>query len=59
MPLLTVGELAREIGAQLHQVEYILKTRKDIEPTGYIGGKRVFNRDTVARIRREIESRGR
>ena len=54
--LLTVGELARQLGVPIHKVEYLLGSRK-IKPTGRAGNLRVFDKSVLHRIQDEIRER--
>ncbi|GMU33231.1 MAG: hypothetical protein AMXMBFR20_11030 [Planctomycetia bacterium] len=51
--LLTVGEIARLLGVELHRVEYIIRARK-IKPSGRAGNLRVFLDEDVKHISAEI-----
>ncbi len=51
--LLTVGEIARRLGRELHRVEYVIRTRK-IRPVGWAGHARVFRDADLARIASEL-----
>jgi hypothetical protein len=60
-PLLTVGEIARRLGQELHRVEYVVRTRR-IEPCGWAGHARVFRQADLqfieSELRRIAEERG-
>ena len=49
----TVGTVARKFGAPVHQVEYVIRSRK-IKPDGRAGNLRVFSAESVAVIGREL-----
>jgi hypothetical protein len=49
----TVGEIARRVGAPVHKVEYVIRTR-GIRPCGRAGNARVFSEVDVARISSEL-----
>ena len=50
----TVGEIARRVGAELHQVEYLIRTRR-IQPVSRAGATRVFSESDVAFIAAELK----
>ena len=49
----TVGVIAQRLGASVHQVEYVIRTR-DIQPSGVAGNARVFAETDVDRIASEL-----
>lgn len=51
--LLTVGEIARRLGQELHRVEYVIRSR-NIRPAGWAGHARVFRDADLARIAAEL-----
>ena len=51
--LLTAGQIARQLNAPLHRVEYILRTR-EVRPIGRAGNIRVFAEADVEYIRAEL-----
>lgn len=50
----TVGEIARRAGADIHRVEYVIRTR-GIQPVSRAGNVRVFAESDVQRIVSELE----
>jgi hypothetical protein len=52
--LATIGEVARELGAPVHRVAYVLRTRSDIVPRAIAGNARCFDDPAIARIRHEM-----
>ncbi len=59
--LLTVGEIARRLGQEVHRIEYVIRSR-NIRPVGWAGHARVFRDADLNRIaselRRIAEDRG-
>ena len=59
--LLTVGEIARRLGQEVHRIEYVIRSR-NIRPVGWAGHARVFrdaDLDHIAsELRRIAEDRG-
>jgi hypothetical protein len=53
----TVGEIARQTGHDLHKIEYILRTR-EIEPLGKAGNARVYSADVVEWVADELRRIG-
>lgn len=51
--LLTVGEIARRLDTKVHQVEYVIRSRR-IEASSWAGHARVFSEATLDRIRGEL-----
>lgn len=49
----TVGEIARRFGVQVHQVEYVIRTR-GIEPIGRAGSAYVYSEADAERIGSEL-----
>lgn len=52
--LRTPGRIARELGVELHRVQYILDTREHIRPAARAGRLRLYDGDAVAMIRHEL-----
>ena len=50
---LTIGEIARQLDAPLHKIEYIIKSR-NIQPTQRAGNSRVFSQASVDYIVSEL-----
>jgi hypothetical protein len=59
--LLTVGEIARRLGREVHRVEYVIRSRR-ILPAGWAGHARVFSDADLefitAELRRIARERG-
>ena len=59
--LLSVGEIARRLGQEVHRIEYVIRSR-NIRPVGWAGHARVFRDADLDRIgselRRIAEDRG-
>jgi hypothetical protein len=59
--LLTVGEIARRLGREVHRVEYVIRSRR-IRPAGWAGHARVFSDADLefitAELRRIARERG-
>lgn len=53
--LITPGTIAREIGQPLHRVQHVLATRPAIRPAARAGTIRLYDREAVERVRREID----
>lgn len=47
--LITIGEISRRTGKDIHRVEYVIRAR-GIKPRGMAGNARVFDDDQVERI---------
>jgi len=56
--LLTPGRIADELGAPLPRVLYVLATRRHILPAARAGTLRLFDRETVALVRDELNAIG-
>ncbi len=52
--LRTPGVIAEELDCPLHQVQYILRTRKHIRPVARAGRLRLYDLQAVANIRKEL-----
>lgn len=52
--LYTVGRIARHLQEPIHRIEYVLTTRRGIEPAARAGRLRLFNSAQVEQIRRAI-----
>jgi hypothetical protein len=55
-PLRTIGRMASELGAPIHRVNYILRTRPHIRPTATAGTLRLFDNHAVAQVRHELNA---
>ena len=53
---LTIGELAKRLGCEIHQAQYLV-TSRNIEPIQRAGNLRIFSEDTVNILREELQSR--
>ncbi len=54
--LRTPGIIARETGARLSQVLYLLATRPHIRPVARAGRLRLYDREAVALVRHELNT---
>ncbi len=54
--LLTPGKIAVRIGAPLHRVVYVLRTRPHIRPSAISGSIRVYDREAESMIRHELSA---
>jgi len=54
--LLTIGKLAEELGVPIERVRYILATRPHIKPIARAGLTRLYNRNGLEAIRRELQA---
>jgi hypothetical protein len=54
--LLTPGRIAAELGVSLPRVTYILATRRHILPAARAGTLRLYDRQTVALVRHELNA---
>jgi hypothetical protein len=52
--LLTVGEIARRLGREVHRVEYVIRSRR-LRPVGWAGHARVFSDADLQYIAAELE----
>ncbi len=52
--LWTVGVIARELGVQLHQIEYVIRSRK-YRPIGKAGVANVYSEEQVRRMKKDLE----
>jgi hypothetical protein len=50
----TIGDIAQTVGRPIHQVNYVIKTRR-IPSCGRAGTTRVFDVQAVERIRAELQ----
>jgi hypothetical protein len=55
-PLLTPGRMAKELGASLSRVSYVLATRPHIQPKARAGVLRLYDRDAIAQVRHELHA---
>ncbi len=51
--LLTIGEIARRLGQELHRIEYVIRSR-NIQPASWAGHARVFREADLGRIASEL-----
>lgn len=54
--LVTPGRVADTLGAPLHRVLYILRTRPHIRPSARAGTLRLFDSHGIAMIRHELNA---
>ena len=52
--LRTPGLLAAALGAALHRVQYVLRTRQHIKPTATAGRLRLYDSNAVDLLRHEL-----
>jgi hypothetical protein len=55
--LITIGEIARRTGKDIHKIEYIIKTR-GIRPLGLAGAARVYDEAAVEQVADELRRIG-
>ena len=53
---LTLGELAKRLGCEIHQAQYLVASRK-IQPIQRAGNLRIFSEDVVKRLKAELGQR--
>jgi len=51
---LTLGELARRLGCEIHQAQYLVASR-NIEPIQRAGNLRIFSEDVVQILKGELK----
>ena len=51
---LTVGQIAKRLGAPVHRVEYVLRTRGQLRPLGRAGHARVYSEGDLQFIGSEL-----
>jgi hypothetical protein len=54
--LRTVGHMASALGAPLHRVEYVLRTRQHIRPRARAGRIRLYDLRALAQVRHELNA---
>lgn len=52
----TVGLLAQELGVPLSRIQYVLSTRRHIQPIGRAGNTRIYRSEAVTQIRHELNA---
>lgn len=52
--LRTPGVLASELGVPIHRIQYLLATRSHIRPAATAGRVRLYDRDALEALRREL-----
>jgi hypothetical protein len=52
--LLTVGRVAEILDEPVRRIEYLLRTRPDIQPCAYAGNARLFDKAGLERIQHEL-----
>lgn len=53
--LITPGTIARELDQPIHRVLHVLATRPAIQPSARAGRIRLYDRETLEKVRCEIE----
>ena len=46
----SIGAIAKRFGVEVHQVEYVLRSRPDLTPVGRAGAANLYDEPTVERI---------
>lgn len=54
--LRTAGRIAAEVGAPLHRVLHVLRTRPHIQPSARAGTLRLYSVRAVAQVRHELNA---
>ena len=54
--LVTPGEIARALRQPQHRVDYVIRTRSEIVPVRRAGIIRLFDREVVAMVGRELDA---
>lgn len=54
--LITAGVIASQLGEPLHRVLHVLRTRRHIRASARAGTIRLFDRESVAMVRHEINA---
>jgi hypothetical protein len=54
--LLTAGKLAERLGEPIHRVLHVLATRQHIRPLARAGTLRLYDNDSVAAVRHELNA---
>lgn len=54
--LATIGEIANQLNAPLHRIEYILRTRPHIKARAIAASARCFGDQAIAEIRHELHT---
>lgn len=52
--LITPGVIAERLGAPIHRVSHILRTRRHLKPFARAGNLRLYDEGTVAAVRQEL-----
>jgi predicted transcriptional regulator len=54
--LVTSGVIAAELGVPIHRVLRVLETRPTIQPRAYAANVRLYDLQTIARVRHELNA---
>ena len=54
LKLLTTGQVAAELGVRIHRVLHILRTRPHIQPLCTAGHYRLYSRNALSEVRKEL-----
>jgi len=54
--LITPGVIAAELGEPLHRILNVLSTRAHVRPAARAGTLRLYNKETVAMVRHELNA---
>ncbi len=54
--LLTPGRIAKRLGEPIHRVLHVLATRQHIRPLARAGTLRLYDNDSVAAVRHELNA---
>jgi len=54
--LITVGVMVAELKRPLHRILHVLATRKHIRPAARAGRLRLYNRNSMAMVRHELNA---
>lgn len=52
----TVGVLAQKLDQPVHRIQYLLRTRKHIQPAALAGRSRLYPDKAVAQLRHELNA---
>ena len=51
---ITLGVIAKRLGAPLHRVVHVLRTREHIRPSARAGTLRLYSNEVLAAVRHEL-----
>jgi hypothetical protein len=54
--LLTIGGIAAALEEPLHRIEYVLRTRRHLEPAALAGHVRLFRAETIDLVAAELRA---